>query len=176
MSSIRPVIFIRNTGCVWGKGLKIGKGLTLVELVVYMALMTVILSGIVSFVYVSVQNYHLAKTRIVLERQAAYALQLVTRDLRVADPETVWISNSDTITFQSRNVVITYMRGYLPVLYRDLHNGAGAQPVTDPSGASLQEIQFSYHRDTHLVDIMLTVTDQTYSQLFTLSTSVYLEN
>ncbi|MBU2703045.1 Tfp pilus assembly protein PilW [Sporomusaceae bacterium BoRhaA] len=146
------------------------------ELVVYMALMTVILSGVLSFVYVSVQNYHMAKTRLDLEQQAVYALQLVTRDLRVADPQTVQISSSDTITFQSRNFVMTYMRGYLPVLYRDLHNGAGAQPVTDPISASLQELQFFYHHDTHLVDVMITVTDQNYSQFLTLSTSVYLEN
>ncbi len=142
-----------------------------------MALTTVLLAGLLPFTQAAVQNYRLTNTRLHLVQQAGYALHMVIRDLRTADPLTVTIGSShDLVTFQSRNYLITYLRGDLPILYRNLNNGAGAQPVTDPAQAALSSLIFSYRRDQRLVDITMTVSETVTGQSLTLVTSVYLEN
>lgn len=73
--------------------------------------------------------------------------------------------------------MMTYERGDFPILYRDLNNGAGAQPVTDLTHSALKNLHFSYHQgDTRIIDITLTADDLDSLQSLTLQTSVYLEN
>lgn len=154
----------------------------MVELVVSMALMTMLMAALLPFGRGSVRNYQLASSQITLEQQAAYALYLLTRDLRTATPGTVIIgSGTDNITFTSHahgvERSITYERGSLPILYRNLNNNAGAQPVTSLTHSALNKLSFSYHHgDTRVIDIILTVEDMVSQQLLTLTTSVYLEN
>lgn len=148
------------------------------ELLVYMALMTLLLAALLPFVKVSVQNYQVASAQIALAQQADYALHLLTRDLRNADPATVTIgSNADNISFQSRGYFMNYERKGFPILYRDLNNGAGAQPITDLTHSAVNDLKFSYHQgDTRIIDIALTVENFDFRQTLTIVTSVYLEN
>ncbi len=147
------------------------------EVVVSMALMTLLLAALLPFAKVAVKSYQVASAQITLVQQADYALHLLTRDLRTADPATVRISRADKITFHSRNYNMSYERDSFSILTRDLNNGAGAQPVTDLTHSALTDLNFSYHQgDTRIIDITLTVADFASLQSVTLQTSVYLEN
>lgn len=176
---LATVLFIRSYHC--GKRWRLlpaSGGFTLAELIITMALMTILLAALLPFVKASVKNYQLASDKITLVQQADYALNLLTQDLRTADPTTVRIgSHADNITFHSPKYSITYERGNLPILYRDLNNAAGSQPVTDLIHSALNNLTFAYHQgDPRIIDISLTVEDMDSLQSLTLQTSVYLEN
>ena len=158
--------------------LQAGGGFILAELMISLSLVTLLLAALLPFLKVSVKNYQLASSQITLEQQAAYALHLLTRDLRTADPASVRIgSRGDNITFDSRRYHMTYERGLLPILYRDLNNAAGTQPINDNEHSALTDLKFSYHQgDTRIIDIFLTVKAIDTGQSLTLVTSVYLEN
>ena len=150
------------------------------ELLIFMALMTLLLAAMLPFVKVSVKNYQVASAQIALAQQADYALHLLTRDLRNANPATVTIgSRADSISFQSRNYFMNYERNGLFILTRNLNNGAGAQPVTDFTHSAVNDLNFAYHegdKGNRIIDIALTVEDFDSHQTLTLITSVYLEN
>lgn len=151
-------------------------GSTLVELLIYISLLPVLFMVLFSFIQVSFRQYNEICAAASLDHAACQTLRLIRNDLKSADAATIVIG-ADQIDFHSRGYAVTYFRGMLGGLYRDLHNGAGAQPVIDSGGVVLQNLQFAYHEENHnTVDIFMVFLDRSTQQTYTLQTSVHVDH
>jgi type II secretory pathway component PulJ len=154
------------------------QGSTLIELVLYVALLPLLLAALLPFVQVAVKEHSVMRANLRLVEQSRVVMEMMTYDLQTADATTVMISGAgDEITFYSRGYIITYSHRVLDGLYRDLNNGAGAQPVIDAPHIALRNLHFAYHEGIRRVlDVTMLLEEVDSGQKLELTTSVYLWN
>lgn len=165
------------------------QGFTLLELLLGMSLTALLLAVIFGLLVTSFKIWQTASSRCDLQQNARYAVDIMIRDLQYATE--INIHNPPvgidlrTNKYGTDNQQITYKRVLsshpLPIRYvliRDLHNGAGAQPVTgggevvvDIAALTFTDLTPLGHFGTKTVGITLTAQD-TAGRSYTLETAV----
>ncbi|MEN6413519.1 MAG: prepilin-type N-terminal cleavage/methylation domain-containing protein [Veillonellales bacterium] len=163
------------------------QGFTLVELLIGMALTVLLLAVIFGLLFTSVRTWQTGSSRADIQQTARYGVDIMVRDLQYATKITIsnppasidlWTSKygaAQQITYKRVLVAGPAISRY--VLTRDLHNGAGAQPVTGGGelAVSIAALTFTDltpagHSGTKTVGILLTVQDDA-GRSYTLETA-----
>lgn len=164
------------------------QGFTLVELLVGMSLMVLLLAGIFGLLFTSFKAWQTGSNRTDIQQNARYAMDIMIRDLQYASKITINTPPNSidlwTNKYGTANQRITYNRVLTSnptpsryVLTRDLHNGAGGQPVTGGgevvvtvSSLRFTDLTPTGHSGTKTVGIILTAQDDA-GRSYTLETA-----
>ncbi|MDU2065671.1 MAG: hypothetical protein E6713_12660 [Sporomusaceae bacterium] len=152
------------------------KGFTLVELTLYLALLPVLLSIGLPFMQIAIKEHQMIHSNIYLTEQSRMAVEMLRQDLLTADADSVHFGGDDLyFTAQGKN--ITYVQSSQQGFYRDLNDGAGAQPILSSHHISLKKFFCFYPEQTHqLINLNLEFYDEQTGQSVTAKTAVYLWN
>jgi len=149
-------------------------GFTLIELLIGMALTSLLMAVLISFLFVSLKAWHFGSTQSTLQQTARISLDTMVRELRYA--KTIQSPNGggtvSAITFTNfRNEAVTYSRG----------TSSGANPQTLYRRVFLTDNPLTENTVTVLsftvvrprtVFAVITITDATSGQSETLQTAV----
>lgn len=139
-------------------------GITLIELVIGMAVMVIVLSGIGTLFTNLLGHGVTGSNAAVLQQDARWAVDMMAREIRYAT-NTPTVSGGNRLTFTiNTNETVTYALGnvdgsaYSQTLYRRVLNGT-ARPITEQtSRGSVEALAFVVSGQTVEINLTLTKT------------------